>query len=419
MSDHLSKRPHYYTVWAVMIFGWISNYLVRAALSPVLIPLMEEFSLTYSQAGLLASAFFYAYALMQFPAGYLGDHFGKKKILILCALAWGLTSIGTALAPTVGLLFLFRFLTGLAEGTYFSNDRAIIAYYTPKEKAGTGQGVSFIGLGLGMCLGLLLAGWISELWGWRAVFKIFSLPAFLAAFLIAWIIKEPPRQGLGSTAEAKIPLASAFKNRDLWLLYLGGIPGVYALWMIGAWAPAMLKEVGVHHLSSAALYSSLLGLSAVPGLILTGLLSDRLARRGKGRKGLIATEFLFSTVFLFIFGWGIQARWDGLVLGILIFILGAFLWGHWAAYYSLIPEMVPKEILGTIYGITNSIHFIGGLLAPWLTGIIKDATASFSYACYGAGLFTLVGALLIFSVGPSFRWKTETPMVINHSNLIG
>ncbi|MFH0787330.1 MAG: MFS transporter [Pseudomonadota bacterium] len=404
------SRPHYQTVWAVMIFGWISNYLVRAALSPVLIPLMQEFSLTYSQAGLLASAFFYAYALMQFPAGFLGDRLGKKRILIGCALGWGLTSIGTALAPTVGLLFLFRFLTGLAEGTYFSNDRPIIAYYTPANKAGTGQGISFIGLGLGMFLGILLAGWISEVWGWRMVFFLFALPAFLAASLIGWIIKEPPQDTQNSFSRGRTPLSQAFKNRDLWLLYLGGIPAVYALWMIGAWAPAMLKEVGVRQLSSAALYSSLLGLSAVPGLILTGLISDRLARKGKGRKGLIATEFVLSGVFLFIFGWGIQARWNGLLLGILIFVLGVFVWGHWAAYYSLISEIVPKEILGSVYGITNSIHFIGGLLAPWLTGMIKDAFASFSYACYGAGLFTLIGSGLIFCVRPAFRWKTESPL---------
>ena len=81
---------YHHQVWLVLIFGWITNYLVRSALAPVLIPLMQEFSLTYAQAGLLASAFFYAYALMQFPAGYLGDRLGKKRILIICSLGWGL-----------------------------------------------------------------------------------------------------------------------------------------------------------------------------------------------------------------------------------------------------------------------------------------------------------------------------------------
>ena len=402
--------PYYYSVWSVLIFGWISNYMVRSALSPVLIPLMEEFGFTYAQAGLLASALFYAYALMQFPAGYLGDRVGKKRILIFCTLGWGLASLGTSLVSSFAWLFILRFVTGLAEGTYFSNDRPVIAHYTPKEKLGTGQGISFVGLGLGMCLGIVLAGWISEMWGWRWVFILFALPAFVAALLMGWIIKEPPRESGIQSAGGKIPLSIAFKNRDLWFLYFGGIPGVYALWTIGAWAPAMLKEVGVQQLSSASLYASLLGLSAVPGLILTGLISDRLYRKGKGRKGLIAVEFFIMAGLLMLLGLGITGRWSGLTLGVLIFIIGVFVWGHWAAYYSLIPEIVPKEILGTVFGITNSIHFIGGLLAPWLTGIIKDLTASFALACYGAGLFALLGGLIISGVRPSFRWKTEIPL---------
>ena len=271
---------YYHQVWLVLIFGWISNYMVRVALSPVLLPLMKEFSLSYTQAGLLASAVFYSYALMQFPAGYLGDRFGKKRILILCILGWGLSSLAMAAAASFAALVLVRFLTGLAQGTYFSNDRPIIAYYTPKEKAGIGQGISFMGLGLGMCLGILLAGWISDHWGWRAVFLIFSLPSLAAAFLIYRVIREPPRETIVSGKPEGPPLSWIFKHRDLWLLYLGGIPGVYALWMIGAWAPAMLKEIGVRTVTGASLYASLLGLSAIPGLA-----PDRLAQRPPGLPG--------------------------------------------------------------------------------------------------------------------------------------
>jgi sugar phosphate permease len=401
---------YYHQVWLVLIFGWISSYMVRVALSPVLIPLMKEFSLSFAQAGLLASAVFYSYALMQFPAGYLGDRFGKKRILILCILGWGLASLGMVAAASYAALVLVRFLTGLAQGTYFSNDRPIIAYYTPKEKAGIGQGISFMGLGVGMCLGILLAGWISDQWGWRAVFLIFSLPALVASFLIYRVIQEPPREAMVSGKSEGPPLSWIFKHRDLWLLYLGGIPGVYALWMIGAWAPAMLKEIGVQTVTAASLYASLLGLSAIPGLALTGWLSDRLVRRGKGRKGLIASEFLAIAFLLLVFGLGIRGRWEAWIMGGMIFIVGMFVWGHWAAYYSLIPEMVPQSILGTVFGFTNSIHFIGGLLAPWLTGWIKDATASFASACYGAALFALIGALILYSVRPAFRWKAEIPV---------
>jgi predicted MFS family arabinose efflux permease len=77
-----------------------------------------------------------------------------------------------------------RFLTGVGEGAYFSNDRPIISTYTPEKKRGLGQGISFIGLGTGMFIGISLAGWISDLWGWRSVFILYAFPSFLASFLI-------------------------------------------------------------------------------------------------------------------------------------------------------------------------------------------------------------------------------------------
>ena len=67
----------YHTLWAIMIFGWVTNYMVRSSLSPLLIPILQEFKLTYAQAGILATAFFYAYTFMQFPAGHLGDRVGE------------------------------------------------------------------------------------------------------------------------------------------------------------------------------------------------------------------------------------------------------------------------------------------------------------------------------------------------------
>jgi len=52
------KWEKYHTVWAIMVFGWVTNYMVRSSLSPLLIPILQEFELTYAQAGILATAFF-------------------------------------------------------------------------------------------------------------------------------------------------------------------------------------------------------------------------------------------------------------------------------------------------------------------------------------------------------------------------
>ena len=397
----------YHTVWAIMIFGWVTNYMVRSSLSPLLIPIIQEFKLTYAQAGILATAFFYAYTFMQLPAGHLGDRLGRKVALVLCTSWWGMMSLLTGLSQSFASLFTFRFLTGVGEGAYFSNDRPIIAACTPEEKRGLGQGISFVGLGAGMFIGISLAGWISDLWGWRSVFIFYAFPSFLASFLIYRLIDDPPKRDMKQIDERKVSYSLIFKNRDLWLLYLGGISANYAMWTVGTWAPAMFKDIGVETLAKSSFYSSLLGISAIPGLAITGFVSDLLARKGKGRKGLIAIEFFLIALCMLLLGYGLKVKMNIYLFILFFFMAGFFIWGHWAAFYALLPDIVPYEILGTTYGLTNTIHFLGSLIAPWLTGWMKDVTDSFSWGLYLSSIFCVLGGILIFAVRPAFRFGKE------------
>jgi sugar phosphate permease len=151
-----------------------------------------------------------------------------------------------------------------------------------------------------------------------------------------------------------------------------------------------------------------LGISAIPGLAITGWISDWLHKKGKGRKGLIAMEFFFISLFMFLLGYGLRVKMNIYLFTFFFFMAGFFIWGHWAAFYALLPDIVPYEILGTTYGLTNTIHFLGSLIAPWATGLIKDVTASFSWGLYLAGIFCILGGTLILTVRPSFRFGKET-----------
>ena len=405
------KWQYYHSVWTVMVVGWIANYMVRAGLSPVLVPIQKEFGFSYAEAGMIASALFYAYAAMMFPAGIVGDRFGHKIVLVLCTLWWAVCSFLTGLATTFAGFFLARFFTGIGQGSYFSNDRPIIAAYTPRDKLGIGQGISFIGLGTGMSIGYILAGVISTHFGWRAVFFIFALPSLAAALLILKVIREPRGHPAATIAPpAKAPLSTIFRSADLWKLYIGGIPGVYAVWMAGTWVPAMFEELGVRTIAMASLLSSLIGIAAIPGLILTGWVSDRLFRLDKGRKGLIAFEFVMMGLFMFLMGLAVGRRWSPYAAAAIVFGIGFFAWGHWAAFYALIADIVPADIRGACYGLTNAINFLGSLIAPPLTGWIKDTTASFEWGCYVSALFILMGAAVVFSIKPAFRLRSEAPV---------
>jgi len=407
--------------------------MIRIGFSPVLSPIMEEFNITHADAGLLATAFFIAYAVMQFPAGHLGDRVGRKVMLTISSFGWAVAALLTGLTRSYVQLFACRLITGLTEGSYFGGDRPVIAAYTPKDKMGLGQGVSFIGLGIGMCLGILLAGMIAEVWGWRIVFMLFSLPAFIAGFLILTLIREPAKnsgdsplnpntentsnssQECSKPSEEKSQKVSyklVIASRDLWMLYLGGIPSIYALFVIGTWAPKIFEDIGVTSLANASIYSSLLGIAAIPGLMVTGYISDKLYQRNFGKKLAVVTSFILVAIFMGLMGYAIDTGTAPVwVFVVYIFIAGFFVWGMWAPIFSIIAGIVPQEIRGTVFGLTNGINFIGAIVAPWLTGWIKDFTGSFAWGAYSSGIILILGAILIMGIRPSFRLGREVSVL--------
>src|SRR2546429_6075729 len=177
--------PSYVLVWLLLIFAWAANFVVRIGFSALLPSIIGELHLSYTRAGLLASAFFYAYVLMQIPSGLLGDRFGRRRILLLGLLGGALAAELTGLAGSFTTLFLARALTGAFQGSLFSNDRAIIATVTPPDRIGLGQGVSFSGPGLGLTFGLVIGGVLLGVLPRRPGVMVVGLGAVLGALLLA------------------------------------------------------------------------------------------------------------------------------------------------------------------------------------------------------------------------------------------
>jgi len=183
--------PSYVLVWLLLIFAWAANFVIRIGFSALLPSIIDELQLSYTRAGLLASAFFYAYVIMQIPSGLLGDRFGRRRILVLGLLGGALSAGLTGLASAFATLLAARALTGAFQGSLFSNDRAIVATVTPPARIGLGQGVSFSGPGLGLTFGLVIGGLLVEVMPWRTVMMLFGLGPVMAAVLIVRYVPAP------------------------------------------------------------------------------------------------------------------------------------------------------------------------------------------------------------------------------------
>jgi len=404
---------YYQVVWSVMLLGWLTLYASRMVFSPCVVSIMDEFQITHVEASLLVSAYFYPYVVMQFVAGHLGDRLGRKRVLEIGYFASALISFLMGFSDVFIILLLLRALFGFAQGFYFANDRSIISYYTPKEKMGIGQALGFIGGGLGLTLGIILGGFLTQIYNWRFALSFMSIPLLSVAILIWKLVKEPPSQeGESGQGARGTTYWEVFRNRDLWLVSFANFSALYPFWTISTWAPKALLDAGIPTLADASIFSSLFGLSALPGLLVVGLMID-VAKKSITRKMISSASFILVASLAILTGFGLQYGFAVWTLALLIFVGGMFNWGLFTVLYTTIAEICPPKIYGTAFGFFNAVGFLSSFTAPVIAGWLKDIAGSFSYGFYIAGITAMLGCMAMSMVQKPLSCTMHASRCIN------
>jgi MFS family permease len=390
----MSMQP-YHRVWGFSALGWASLYMTRMIFTPALPLIIDEYKISYTQAGTLASAVFWAYVPMMLISGYLGDRVGRKFMIGLGLFLWSLLCLLTPLAFSLGSLFLFRFLMGFVQGTYFGNDRAMLTALSPPEKWGTAQGFTMMGTGLGNFLALFLGALAVGAIGWRYIFIFAGGASLFLTFLYVKLVPSPREEGRESAKAERFPLRNILFRQNLLLLYLIGFIVMTVFWIFGIWVPLIFMELGIKSPMAASLYGSIYALGGIPGMLTFGCLTDFFGKRWRiQRRTLMFFTLALTAVILLVTGLCYRPGLDLTVSCLLVGILGFFIAGLWPPLYAIIAESAPPKALGTVFGLSNSLAFLGAILAPILMGILKDRTDSFIGGFYiGAG--AMLGAAFL------------------------
>ncbi len=391
-------RPHH-TVWAVLGLGSVANLMFRRGLGPVLIPLREAFGLSYSEASLVAFVPGVCYALVQLPAGHLGDRFGRGRVLFAGSLLWGGMLALSAAAPSFAGLLVLLGLAGVGQGALIGNDRPLVAVHTPPERQGTGQALTMAAGGMGMLLGTLGAGVAAEVLGWRSAFSLFAAPVFLFAWAVRrWICPLPERTGSGDRRSA-VPPGPRWRRLAaprLAALYAAGAAVSFTTWFLSTWGPALLMDAGLPDLRAASAFASLFGLAFVAGLPTAGLLSDRFAS-SRGRARLLAALLATTSALAVVLGLGLGSGASPItLLGLAIAVL-AVSSGCFSPLMVLLSAEAPPGHLGLTYGLANTLWQGGAIASPVIGGWLRDATASFAGTCYLAAVLLGASAAAAFA----------------------
>lgn len=394
------RWQRHHTLWTVLGLGGMANTMFRRGLGPVLVPLRAEFALSYSQVSVVAFFPVLTYALMQVPAGHLGDRYGRGRVLLAGSLLAGSVLALAGAMPSFGGLVALLGLAGFGEGTLFGNDRPLVAVHTPPDRQATGQALTMASGGIGTLLGVLGAGLVAETFGWRYAFLLFAAPAFLFGWAVRrWIFPLPDRtqaSPTGANPSGRVVWRTLATPRLL-VVYAAGTALSFTNWFLNTWGPALFMDAGVAGVGHAAAYASSFSLPMLVGLPISGALVDRLSGT-RSQAWFLAGLLAGASCLTVALGLGIRLQGRPVVLLAIAIGVVAFAFGGWPSLYVFLSAEALPHRLGLTYGLANTVWQAGAVSAPLIGGWLRDTTASFAVTCYLAAVLLGISAAAVLIV---------------------
>ncbi len=378
----MSKRWVYIPL--AMAVSMVALALARLSYGLLLPFMRDDLSLSFQQAGNLGTATSLGYLLLVLPAGYLTRHYGPRSI-ILCGL--GLTVVGFAgLSATYGysVLLLWMVILGIGTAlTYTPVITYIVGWFPERRGLVLGLVNSGIGLGVFICglvIPLIAANESGH--GWRVVWGLFAVVAFLVGVTGFFLFRNPDATPRGSVADAVLA-GSVYRSR---LVRLAGacyfiIGFSYIVQTVFMYSFALSS--GIDEKSAGAMASMGGLLSLFSGLI-WGTLSDYTGRP--------ATLFLcFSGAAVATFTPVVFPTESGFLVHYLL--SGLTVSGLFATIVAATSEYVKSSQVPIAIGFVTTLFAIGQLIGPAVGGWVIDVSGTFSTAFIISGSSMLIGAL--------------------------
>jgi MFS transporter, ACS family, D-galactonate transporter len=220
-------------------------YIDRILLSVAAPLMMKDLAIDGANTGILLSAFFWSYTVMQMPAGWLVDRYGPKRVLAGGYLLWTLSCAATGWVASYPGLLLSRLGLGVGESPVYPSCYSVVATRFSERHHGLASAIYADGAKLGPALGAPLAAWLITAVGWRSMFVMVGI-ASLAWLALWWIVAPAPSSEQPTSRESRVSrseLLQLLKTREMWGLILGWFGYLYVFFVYVTWLPGYLVLV--------------------------------------------------------------------------------------------------------------------------------------------------------------------------------
>lgn len=383
------EKPGFSETVGLLALGALLMYADRTTLYPMLKVIGERFHLSGTATGAITSTYFFLYVAMQVPAGLLGDRLGLKRVLAVFFALGGLALLllGLTAQSYAALLFLVG-LHGIGMGAFYPTSYGINIGTVPRERRGLASAVMNSGMSVGTALGLAFSGPL-YLWSgnFRLPFLVLAVPTLTLPVLFWRGLPEVQKTAPSGAGEgAGFSFARILGDRDLWALNFAAFCSGYGFWVALTWGPSFFATERGLSVAGAGALTALVAVSAIPAALYVGRLSDRIGRR---RLTLILYPLAALTVFALAYAKSLPALVALLIIyGLVGRTVSDTIVISW--FGDHISRKVPQA-LGAAVGVFNLIGMSSAIVAPLVSGLVKDLTGSLTGAFYLGGAVVLLG----------------------------
>ena len=402
--------------WVILILlgiGAILAFIDRTNIAQVLTmpAFIKTFNLSNVDRGTLNSAFFWSYAVLQIPMGWVVDRFGVKIPYAISCVVWCLASAATGLTDTFMALVLMRVLTGAGEAIVTPASYRWIRSNFSEGNNGLAVGIYALGTKIGPAVGAPLAAWLIVKYDWHLMFVILGLAGLV--WLVPWMLlakNDKPRgaEEVAANRKAQMPFANILRSPLVWGTIVINFCYNYFVFFCMTWMPSYMVEQRHLSLTKEGLWTtfSFAGIAVVA--LVSGWVADIMIKRGWDavivRKVFVVAGFTIACTEL------LGARATDVHEALFWAVVSLSGLGLATANHLALCRLtlIPAAAVGRVTGVQNVATSLAGIVTPLLSGWLLQTSGGYTAPMLAIFVFLIIGGLTtIVMLQP--KWAPKMP----------
>ncbi|WAZ26451.1 MFS transporter [Streptomyces cinnabarinus] len=373
-------KAYAWTVFALSFGLLLSDYMSRQVLNAVFPLLKAEWLLSDAALGSLSGIVALTVGVLAFPMSFMADRWGRVRSLLLAATLWSVATLGCALSANYGEMFLGRLFVGIGEAAYGSVGIAVVLSIFPVTLRATLSGAFIAGGAFGSVLGVAVGGAVAQAAGWRWAFAVMGIFGLVLAALYGLVVKEsrlaPREQSAAEGDDDRAPeklrahLPRLFSSVSVISAYVGSGLQLFVAATLLAWLPSFFDRY--YDMAPAKAGGAAGGFAMIIGLgmILGGLVSDRISATAPSRKWAVAVGCSLGSLLLLSLAFQLPTGPAQLLTLGVGCLLSAGSAGPAAA---MVANLTPAAVAATAFATLTLANSLLGLApGPAVTGALAD-----------------------------------------------